>query len=314
MSAPALQIGLALGGVETAADWARAMAQVERAEDLGLHSIWLPEMHFSPGATPSPLVALAAFAARTRRLRLGTTSLLLPIHPPAQIAEEVATLDHLSGGRVLLGVGRGFRARLFAGFGVEPASKRDRFDAALDAIFEAWRKPAERGSLRPLQDPHPPILVAAFGRKGLLQAARRGFPYLASPLESLQVLQENLEFHRENLAPGIDPDSLGVPVIRTVHIAGSDAEERRILEALEREARRMAGSVPRALARAAQGNLLDRVVVGTLNRVADILGDYRRRIGLDLLIARVAVPGASPRESEASLERLAADVPARVDA
>ena len=175
-----------------AAGWERMLAVATRAEALGLHSVWLPENHFAPSATPAPLVALAAFAARTRRLRLATSSLLLPLHPPRRLAAEVATLDALSGGRVLLGLGRGFRAGVFEGFGVRARDKRDRFDAALDTMLSAWASAAPTA-----KRPHPPLLVAAFGPKGLAQAARRGLPYLASPLETLDALAHNYALWRE---------------------------------------------------------------------------------------------------------------------
>ena len=85
-------------------------AQGERAEALGFHSLFLPEHHFGgPGSIPSPLLLLAAVASRTRKLKLGTTSYLLPLRHPLHAAAEVAVLDRLSGGRVILGVGRGFR-------------------------------------------------------------------------------------------------------------------------------------------------------------------------------------------------------------
>ena len=305
-----LLVGIALGGPRGPGDAVRALTQVERAEGLGLHSVWLPEGHFTPGAMPSPLVALAAFAARTRRLVLGTTSLLLPVRRAEQVADEVATLDRLSGGRVWLGLGRGFRAPLFAAFGVSRAEKRDRFDAVLDAVLERWASATHAPG--PLQEPHPPLLVAAFGRKGLLQAARRSLPYLASPLETLATLEDNYAYHREHLPETADPDALPVAVMRTVHVARDDAEAERALEALRIETGRMAGALPPALARAAGGDAEERAIVGTANRVVDLLASYRERIGLDLLIVRSGVPGVSRDESESALERLTGDVMPRL--
>jgi alkanesulfonate monooxygenase SsuD/methylene tetrahydromethanopterin reductase-like flavin-dependent oxidoreductase (luciferase family) len=114
--------------------------QAELAEELGYHSIWLPENHFDPGGScPSPLLLLAAAAARTSRLRIGTTSYLLPVRHPVQVAEDVAVLDRLSGGRVVFGIGRGFRPALFRTFGVPASEKRDRFEAALRTLLGAWR-------------------------------------------------------------------------------------------------------------------------------------------------------------------------------
>jgi alkanesulfonate monooxygenase SsuD/methylene tetrahydromethanopterin reductase-like flavin-dependent oxidoreductase (luciferase family) len=318
-----LPLGIALGGAGDRRRWRRAFQVVERAERLGLDSVWLPESHFRPGATPSPLVSLAAFAARTERLRLATTSLLLSIHHPLRIAAEVAMLDVLSNGRVMLGLGRGFQPTVFRAFGVSAAEKRDRFDEALDAILRAWSgEPftldgtffASRGeaplqsALRPLQRPHPPLVVAAFGRKGLAQAARRGLPYLASPLETLAQLEENYAFWRERLAGRPDPARPAVPVMRVVYAAADDAEANRVREALAAEAPAATGSLPPAVARAAAAPAEDRLVVGTAAAVHDTLGRYRERLGMDLLVARTELPGASEAERDAALERLVGEV------
>ncbi len=292
-----LELGISLGGITTPQDWQRQLEWVVRAEDLGLHSVWLPEMHFAPGACARPLLALSGFAARTRRLRLATTSLLLPIHHPRQLAEDVATLDAISGGRVVLGLGRGFRAPLFSGFGIDGASKRDLFDQCLEQILAAWKGRC------------PPMAVAAFGRKGLAQAARYGLPYLASPIESLDLLEENLRFYREQLHQSIDAGSLAVPVMRTVHVAQDDAEAANVLASLEAENRRMLqGRVPKALGRAAAAGVSERAIIGTREQVVEQIGRYRERLGLDLLIARVEVAGASPEQRVASLVRLVEEV------
>jgi alkanesulfonate monooxygenase SsuD/methylene tetrahydromethanopterin reductase-like flavin-dependent oxidoreductase (luciferase family) len=316
----ALDLGLAVGGADDPAAHANRLRLVDRAEALGLHSVWLPEGHFTPGASASPLVALAAFAARTRRLRLGTTSLLVSIHHPLRVAEEVSVLDAISGGRVWLGLGRGFRAPLFAGFGVEARAKRDRFDEAVDALLRAWSgEPvtlegrhfdtggrAVRAALRPVQRPHPPLLVAAFGRKGLRQAASRGLPYLASPLETLALLRENHAYHREHLARPLADDVAHAPVLRTVFVARDDLEAARVHAALEAEASRLPpGRLPPALARAAEGEVADRAIVGTRTAVADGIARYREAVGMDLLVARTVVPGADEAAQAASLEALA---------
>ena len=318
-----LAVGIALGGASDAAGWRARLGLAEWAEALALHSVWLPEGHFGPGATASPLVALAAIAVRTRHVRLGTTSLLLPIHHPLRIATEVAVLDALSGGRVWLGLGRGFREPVFQGFGVASRTKRDRFDEALDAILEAWSGSSfrlagrhfaalaaadVRPAPRPTQRPHPPLLVAAFGPKGLVQAARRGLPYLASPLETLEVLEENFALHRANLPAAADVSPVRVPVMRTVHVAANDAETKRALQGLAREfpARRV--DARGALARAARGQLEDRVIVGSESAVAEEIARYRERLGMDLLVARVQIAGITDAETRASLERLATRV------
>jgi alkanesulfonate monooxygenase SsuD/methylene tetrahydromethanopterin reductase-like flavin-dependent oxidoreductase (luciferase family) len=314
-----LEAGISLAAPSEPSGWRRVFALAERADALGLHSLWLPENHFQRGATPSPLVALGAVAARTRRLRLATTSLLLPLHHPLRVAAETATLDVLSGGRLLLGLGRGFRAPVFEGFEVEARAKRDRFDEALDALLAAWsgeevalagvhfsaREGARvRVGLRPLQRPHPPLVVAAFGRKGLLQAARRGLPYLASPLETLATLEQNYVLWRE-LCAGDTGVGLRQPVMRTLFVARDDAEAQGVRDALAAESRSLAAGVSRALASKAAGPLGERVLVGTASEVRDGIARYRERLGMDLLVARIEVPGAPPAARDASLERLA---------
>lgn len=315
-----LAVGIALGACVGAGRFERAFQLARRADSLGFHSLWLPEGHFVPGATAAPLTMLAAFAACTERVRLATTSVLLPLHHPLRIAADTATLDALSGGRLLLGVGRGFRTPVFEGFGVRAREKRDRFDEALDAILDAWSgRPtspagthfAARGrarlriALRPLQRPHPPLVVAAFGMKGLNQAASRGLPYLASPLETLETLEENYAAWRAGLGREPRGDAPRVPVMRTVFITEDDAEAQAVRSALASEALRAARGIGRVPARAASGALEDRVLVGGFAEVQDAVGRYRERLGMDLLCARIEMPGLSDAACDAALTRLA---------
>jgi len=302
----ALAVGLALAGASDGRSWGEALELAAWADALALDSLWLPESHLRAGSTASPLLGLAAFAARTRRIRLGTSSLLISIHPPRQVAAEVATLDAISGGRVVLGLGRGFDRALFHAFGVDPRRKRDRFDEALDAILAMWAD-----AVPPLQRPHPPLYVAAFGPKGLAQAARRGLPYLASPLESLETLARNFALHTEQLPPGCDAAALPVAVMRTLHVAADAAEAERVQQIAEAEFAALAARAGGPLASRAAGAAADRVLVGEAGEVADAIAAYRERLGLDLLVVRPAsrVDGAARR---ASLERLLGDVLPRI--
>jgi len=302
----ALAVGLALAGASDGRSWREALELAAWADALTLDSLWLPESHLRAGSTASPLLGLAAFAARTRRIRLGTSSLLISIHPPSRVAAEVATLDAISGGRVVLGLGRGFDPALFHAFGVDPRRKRDRFDEALDAILAIWAE-----AVPPLQRPHPPLYVAAFGPKGLAQAARRGLPYLASPLESLETLARNFALHAEQLPPDCDAAALPVAVMRTLHVAADRAEAERVRQVAEAEFAALAARAGGPLASRAAGAAADRVIVGETGEVADAIAGYRERLGLDLLVVRPAprVDGAARR---ASLERLVADVLPRI--
>lgn len=322
-----LSLGISLGGPAHDDDWRRMLRWAELADRLGLHSVWVPEMHFAPGVTPSPLLNLAGFAARTKRVRLATTSVLLPIHHPLRIAHEVAALDHLSGGRVILGLGRGFRPQLFSAFGIDPASKRDRFDASLDLMLRAWSgEPAslsgtlfealeeagESVDYRPLQSPHPPLAVAAFGRLGLKQAARRGLPYLASPMEPFELIAENIAFHREVMCEEIgEPSSEEepvIPIMRMVYVSEDATATARVISRLEGQRQQAGARVPKAIARAMDAPLEERVVVGGVAEVTDRLGRYRESLGMNLLVVQPQLGGLSEGEREESLLRLVEEI------
>ncbi len=299
---------------------AEALArQARHAEALGFQSFWLPEHHFAErGAVPAPLLLLAAVAARTRTLGLGTTSYLLPVRHPLQVAEEVAVLDRLSGGRVILGVGRGFRSAVFLAFGVPAEEKRDRFEAAVALMRDAWSgKPVAwdgggaaaatpvRLAPLPVQTPHPPLWVAAFGPKGVAQAARLGLPYLASPLEPLDALEANVRRHRAALPEAARAAGLAVPVMRTVFVSEDAGVLARAREGLARQARALTHAPVAAIRRAAQAPLDEHALVGPPEAVAESVARYRQRLGMTHLIVRAAVPGIAPEQAEASLALLA---------
>lgn len=307
LEAPGL--GLSLGGTHGPDQGRAHRAWVGLAESLGLHSVWLPEMHFQPGVCPAPLVELAGYAATTRRLRLGTTSLLLPLHPPEQLAAEIATLDQLSAGRLLIGLGRGFQKPMLEAFGVPPAEKRDRFDDALDRILGLWAEHNERAggsSLRTHQRPHPPLAVAAFGPKGLAQAASRDLPYLASPVETFEQIADNLIRHR-SLLPDPQKPTLSL-LMRTVFVSENPAELAAARESLASEMTGRRKGMPAAVNQALDAPLEARAVVGTTEEVTRRLIDERRRLGIDLLVARPQLARVDRDVAERSLVKLAETV------
>lgn len=188
----------------------------EAAEQGGLSALWVAEHHFLPsGVCPAPPVLLAACGARTRRLRLGSLVSVLPFHAPIELAEQYAVLDRLLDGRLNLGVGSGYIPAEFAGFGVDPASKRERFDARLEALLGALRgeeirsesaaAPPVRINVRPVQSPHPPVWIAVQRREAVSFVARRGFSVALIPyatLAGMDDLRAEIRDFREHLPPG----------------------------------------------------------------------------------------------------------------
>jgi alkanesulfonate monooxygenase SsuD/methylene tetrahydromethanopterin reductase-like flavin-dependent oxidoreductase (luciferase family) len=218
------------------------LAQIELGDALGFDTAWLGELHFIPSISclASPLMILAAAAQRTKRIRLGTAVTLLPLHNPVKMAEDAATLDVLSGGRLEFGVGRGAAPVYFAGYNVPHKESRERFEEALDVILQAWT--SERLSYqgkywqiqdllltpKPVQKPYPPIRIAANSPETFAIAGRDGFPIFASPLiNPPDKLREYLAVHRESLKPGVTQN---VALAFPVHVADSRAQARRECE------------------------------------------------------------------------------------
>src|SRR5499426_3635653 len=147
----------------------------QRAEDWGLDCVWLGEIHFTPNRSviSSSLQVASSIATRTRRLRVGTAVTVLPLNHPLRIAEEVATLDHISEGRLEFGIGRSGVVRTYDTYGIPYGESQGRFREGLEIIRMAWRgepfsyegqffrvKEATV-SPTPVQRPHPPIRMAA---------------------------------------------------------------------------------------------------------------------------------------------------------
>jgi alkanesulfonate monooxygenase SsuD/methylene tetrahydromethanopterin reductase-like flavin-dependent oxidoreductase (luciferase family) len=207
---------------------------IELAEELGFHGVRLAEHHFRDyGVAPNLFTMLSHVAARTSRIRLGTGIVVLPLHNPVHVAEEAAQVDVLSGGRLDLGIGRGYQSFEFEGFGIDLAEARDRFNEALEVILGLWvdetyqhegkfYKTGAEVSLvpRPLQDPHPPIHVAAVSPETVTMYAERGLPILADPAAQFHKVARAAETWRQTAsAAGHDVSATDLVVARSVYVA-----------------------------------------------------------------------------------------------
>ncbi len=282
--------------------------QARMAESLGYDSFWLPENHFNANAIPDPLMLLAAVAAGTERIRLATTSYLLPLRNPLQAAEQVAVLDRLSEGRVTLGVGRGYAATMLKAFNVLPSEKRKLFEWCLQTMQQAWSgepvslhegdEPVTLDPL-PVQKPHPPIWVAAFGPKALAQAGRLGLPYLASPMESLATLETNYARHTLAAIEAGHAELTTVPIMRTVFVAKNSAESNALRERVHQEAQK-SGRLEE------DASIDDWSIVGDEAYVRDKFAEYQERLGVSHLVAtRLRIPGVDRTTLQRSVEKVA---------
>jgi alkanesulfonate monooxygenase SsuD/methylene tetrahydromethanopterin reductase-like flavin-dependent oxidoreductase (luciferase family) len=150
----------------------RALEAAQEAERRGLESVWLSEHHlFEDGYLPQPLVFAAAVAARTTRVRIGTAVLLAPLRPAIDIAEQAAVVDRVSGGRLELGLGAGYRVPEFEAFGAAPDERFAALEQRVRDVRAMWRDGEVTPT--PAQDP-PPIWVGAHGERGARLAGRTG--------------------------------------------------------------------------------------------------------------------------------------------
>lgn len=228
-----VKIGLSgcAGGLESTSS--RALLELaELAETLGFDGLWLNEEHFQGSDLEtegrrclSPLVLAGAVLARTERLRVGFSVLLVPHHHPIRLAEEIATLDVLSGGRVDFGISRGANQRYGAVFGIPGDDASARFLEYLELILRAWRpgKIAIGGGEfsiepKPIQQPHPPVFIGTATGATAAWAAQQGHSIIVHGITNLSHVRRIVAAFRE--AGG---DMRPVPIGRFVYVSESDA-------------------------------------------------------------------------------------------
>src|SRR5439155_6351083 len=183
-----------LPGKSESAAFDEAMAQVDAAERFGLDVMWLAEIHFAPERTylSAPLAIASAIAARTSRMRIGIAVQVLPLCHPLRLAEEAATVDQVSRGRLIFGVGRSGVVGTYDAYQVPYGESRERFAEILDIVERAWREPrfSYDGRFyrfddvacapRPYEGRLPPIRIAASTPDTFPAIGAQGYPVFAS--------------------------------------------------------------------------------------------------------------------------------------
>jgi alkanesulfonate monooxygenase SsuD/methylene tetrahydromethanopterin reductase-like flavin-dependent oxidoreductase (luciferase family) len=217
------------------------LEQAVLADTLGYHALWISEIHFQPAFSllAAPYVVLGAIAARTRRLRLGVAVNILPVHHPVQLAEQAATLDVLSHGRVDFVVGRGhLHSRVYEGFGADGQRSQAVMEESLAVIRAAWTMdtlqfhgahydvPEVVVTPKPVQQPHPPIYVAATSPESVEAAARQGLDLCqAAHLVARAQLLRDVAAYRDGLARhGHDPAAKELTLSIPIHVAETTAQ------------------------------------------------------------------------------------------
>ncbi len=212
------------------------------AEDYGFDSVWAGEHHFTEyGYLASPAISLAAAAQATKRIRLGSGVVILPMNHPLRVAEDYAFLDLMSDGRIDLGVGRGYQPLEFQRYGIDQTTTRERFDECMQIIRQAWTDGVVdfHGEYydftdvpvrpQPLQQPHPPIWMAALSPQTFERAGQYGFNLLLGSVFGLtpKLAKERIrEYYRGLASAGHTAADKKIGCLMQVYVADTMEQAR----------------------------------------------------------------------------------------
>ena len=327
----------------------RLRAMVEQSvygEELGFDSVWLAEHHFHSfgGVLSSPPVIGAAIAQRTEKVRIGTAVTLLPYHNPLRLAEEYATLDCLSGGRLEFGIGHGFIKYEALTFGAPLEELRERFKENLEIVLKAWSEPkfSHRGRLyryddvellpRPFQKPYPTIWMGATSSPESFEfAGRSGFHLMLIPfLHEIDELRSMVEAYKKaRRSGGHDPASARIIAMYHIYVGERSTEARATAEpaltayhAAAAEARNLTQGIPEPESyrthdehRAKMRKLTfadlveqNRVLVGDTAEVREKVAHVRERLHLTDLAGNFALGSLPDSATRATLRRFMEEV------
>src|ERR671938_994317 len=308
-----------------------AMAQIDAAERWGLDVMWLAEIHFAPERThlSAPLPIASAIAARTSRMKIGTAVQGLPLCHPLRLAEEAATVDQISHGRLIFGVGRSGFPRTYEAYGVPYGESRERFAETLDILKKAWTEESfsykgqyynfenVKATPRPYQKPWPEIRVAANSADTFPNIAKAGLAvFVEVRLGPLEELEPNITAYREAWKaaghPGDGQVFLRAPVyVADTDQAARDEPEESIMYFYRYLGERLVDSATRSGVRAVEDRaarggrlqtitydeaLRDKIIVGSPERVTDRLMGLKETLGLDGILCEMNCGTKIPHE------------------
>lgn len=275
----------------------RALDRIAIMDEGGYDAVWLAEHHFNTySVCPSPHLMAMHVASRTTNLRIGLAVSLAVFYNPLRLAEEVAMLDVLSGGRINWGAGRGFDPVEFRAFNIPVEESAARFQEAVDIVLAAWtqEKVTYAGEFwqydgievlpKPMQRPHPPTWLAATSREALERAASRGHTILMDPHATHEEIREKRAFYAQSLAAhGHSIDGRDIPMARLIAVAPTSGQAREI--AYE-GARWTVGSYARGMHEDPIERYVNKVMVhGTPEQVTDQLLRLADELPMNYLLA-----------------------------
>jgi len=286
--------------------------QVRLARAVGFSSIWASQHYLSdPFTYFQPIPTLARLAADARGMILGTGVLLLPLLHPVDVAEQLATLDVISDGRLVFGVGLGYRDVENRALGHDPKDRVSRLVEGLEVVERLWsgepvtyegkhfKLQSTRISMRPMQSPRPPVWLAANSDGGVRRAARLADAWLMNPHATMATLERQLGLFRTTRRELGRPPAIETPLIKECYVAPDMATA-------FAEAATFIGPKYGAYRRWEQDKALppgetfdasfaelarDRFIIGDPARVVDEIARCREQLGVTTMIFRLQWPG-----------------------
>jgi probable F420-dependent oxidoreductase len=304
-----------------------ALEEVTRAEELGFDSVWMEEHHsVTNHYWPSPIPVLAGFATRTSRLMLGTDIIVAAFHHPVRLAEDVAMLDVISGGRAVLGIAIGYKPDEFALYGVDLEKRGARFEEQLAIMKGLWTQERVQfkgnyytleGRLepKPVQAPHPPLWIGGWGDITLRRAATLADNWIPGPTADLKrLLAGKKQFLERRTAAGL-PAPTEWPLTRDVIIADTDTQARELAEEhiMVAYRREYAGGwrhpfIDASIATDLDKLMEDRFIIGGPDQCLARMRRFVEQYGMTHLICRMFFPGMPHARIMRGLELLSREI------
>ena len=320
---------------------------VDSAEQTGLDVMWLAELHTAPerSVLAAPLSIASAVATRTKRMKVGIAVQVLPLCHPLRVAEEAATVDHISHGRLIFGIGRSGFPRTYEAYGISYAESRERFAEVTEIIKRAWTQEtfSFHGKFyhfdnihlvpKPYQNPYPELRIAVNSPDTFVEAGTAGMAiFVATRLGNLTELVPNLRAYREAWAAAGHAGTGKVYLRVPVYVAATEAEalkdpEESVMFFYRYLGERIEASAAMVGARAIENRaergqrlqsidyeevLKSKIIVGTPAMVADRLGQLREELGLSGILAELNCGMRIPAEKVLnSLQMMCSDVTPR---
>jgi alkanesulfonate monooxygenase SsuD/methylene tetrahydromethanopterin reductase-like flavin-dependent oxidoreductase (luciferase family) len=324
--------GQAEQGEDIYARFQETLEFVRLADRLGYDSV-TKTAHYSahPFQMLQLVPMLARFAAEAPRLRLNAGVLLLPLYSPLHVAEEFATLDVITQGKIILGVGLGYRDVEFKAFGVPRSQRARRFEANLVAIKRLWSE--EKVSMKtpyfeldeascmpkPLQRPHPPIWVGANADPAVERAARLGDCWYIGPAVEIGTLERQMELYRRALDGAGKPFPTELPMRREVFVARTRADAMRLCApylgakyAAYHSWRQELPTDDTGLGQSFESLVGDRFLIGSPDEVAEQMLALHRRLGVNHVVMSTEWAGMPKSLAIETMEMIAKELIPRV--